>query len=51
MEGRGQRPDSVPCEAGSELGGPLLSRQSRPRRDLHTGNNGGVSATENLTHF
>ncbi|RRT32839.1 hypothetical protein B296_00038240 [Ensete ventricosum] len=38
-------------EAGPELGGPLSSRRSRPRRDLHTGNNGAASAIENLAHF
>ncbi|RRT48307.1 hypothetical protein B296_00025380, partial [Ensete ventricosum] len=51
LKSRGQRPDLVPWEAGSELGRPLPSRRSCPRRDLYTSNNGGASATENLTHF
>ncbi|RZR73513.1 hypothetical protein BHM03_00025091, partial [Ensete ventricosum] len=48
---QGQRPDSVPWAAGSELGGSLPNRRSCLRRDLHTSNNRGASATENLTHF
>ncbi|RRT52470.1 hypothetical protein B296_00007213 [Ensete ventricosum] len=51
MKSRGQRPDSVPWEDGSELGGSLPNRRSCLRRDLYTGNNGGTGATENLAHF
>ncbi|RRT43840.1 hypothetical protein B296_00015417, partial [Ensete ventricosum] len=47
---RGQRPDPVPRETGSELGGPLSSHQSCPRRDLYVGDNRGASVVENLAH-
>ncbi|RZR86337.1 hypothetical protein BHM03_00013510 [Ensete ventricosum] len=51
MKSQGQRPDSVPWEAGSELRGSLPCHRSCPRRDLCTGTDGGMSATKNLAHF
>ncbi|RRT63628.1 hypothetical protein B296_00034614, partial [Ensete ventricosum] len=49
-ESRGQQPDLVPRETSSELGGPLSSHRSCPRRDLYVGDNGGASVAENLAH-
>ncbi|RRT66543.1 hypothetical protein B296_00015980 [Ensete ventricosum] len=40
-----------PRKVGAELGRTLPNCGCCPRRDLHTGNCGRASVTENMTHF